>query len=72
MGVISYIFEGARPYTPVFFGIAIADYLELDLLQKILLFLAVLLVNWINFYHISIVGKGPYNAGYRYYNHNDI
>jgi hypothetical protein len=68
----SYTIEGARPYSPVFFGIAIADYLELDLLHKMLIFLAVLLITWIKFYHISIAGKGPYNAGYRYYKHEEI
>lgn len=67
VGMVSYIYEGARPYTPVFMGIAVADCFDWDILQKILLFLSILLVHYIRFYHIPIVGKGPYNAGYRYY-----
>jgi hypothetical protein len=46
--------------------VAAADYFELEMFQTILVFLLGGVVMYLKFYHIEIVGKGPYNAGYKY------
>lgn len=69
VAIISFTFEGARPYTPMFFMIFLADLLEMTLLQTAFVVLLGLVMAYLKFYHIEIVGKGPFNAGYRYYNH---
>lgn len=69
VAIISFTFEGARPYTPMFLMVFLTDLLDLTLLQTIFVVLLGLLMAYFKFYHIEIVGKGPFNAGYRYYNH---
>lgn len=50
--IVSYIYEGARPYTPVFFLVAAADYFDLELFQLILVVILGILVVVLKFYHI--------------------
>jgi len=65
--IFSYALEGARPYTPAFVFVLLADIFEFTLLQTIFVVLLGFVMIYVGFYHIQIVGKGPYNAGYRYY-----
>jgi hypothetical protein len=53
----------------MFFMVFLADLLNLTLLQTVFVVVLGLLMAYIKLYHIEIVGKGPFNAGYRYYNH---
>jgi uncharacterized membrane protein YecN with MAPEG domain len=66
--IVSLTFEGARPYTPIFLVIFVTDLLEMSTLQTVFVVLLGLLMVYFKFYHIEIVGKGPYNAGYRFCN----
>ena len=65
VAIISLTFEGARPYTPLFFLVFLADLYDLTLLQTCFVVSLGFLMVYLKFYHIEIVGKGPYNAGYR-------
>ena len=52
VSIVSYIYEGARPYTPVFFIVAVADYFDLQTIQIIGIVILGLLVVYLKFYHI--------------------
>jgi hypothetical protein len=69
---ISYRIERARPYTPLFFPIAICNYFDLYIPQTILVAITGFAMVYLKFYHIPIMGKGNFNSGYRYYNHKGI
>ena len=72
VAIVSFTLEGARPYTPLFFLIFLSDLFDLTLLQTILTVLLGLVMAYIKFYRIEIVGKGPYNSGYRIHKLNGI
>ena len=72
VALISYVFEGGRPYSLLFFFVALADYYDATLFQMGFILLIGFLIAYLKFYHIEIVGKGPYNAGYRQYKHDGI
>ena len=67
VAIFSYALEGARPYTPAFLVVLVADLLEINLLQTISIAVLGFIMIYLGFYHIEIVGKGPFNAGYRYH-----
>ena len=70
--IVSLSFEGARPYTPIFLVLFISNIFEFTLLQSGLVVVLGFLMVYLKFYHIEIVGKGPYNAGYRVHKVNNI
>ncbi len=72
VSIVSYTFEGARPYTPLFIFIFIADFFDMTIVQTICVVVLGFLMVYLKFYHIEIVGKGPYNAGYRIYKQNEL
>jgi hypothetical protein len=52
VSIVSYIYEGARPYTPIFFLVAAADYFDLEIFQTIFIVVLGILVVYLKFYHI--------------------
>ncbi len=52
VSIISYIYEGARPYTPVFFIVAAADYFDLQTFQIVCIAFLGFLVAYFKFYQI--------------------
>lgn len=55
---VSFYFEGAKPYWPVFLLILILEYFEMSNIQTVLLIIMAFMVNTIKLYEIPIPGKG--------------
>ncbi len=55
---VSFHFEGAKPYWPVFLLILVLEYLELSTIQTLVMIIAGFLLNTVKLYEIPIPGKG--------------
>lgn len=55
---VSFYFEGAKPYWPVFLLILILEYFEMSNIQTVILIITAFFVNSVKLYKIPIPGKG--------------
>lgn len=55
---VSFYFEGAKPYWPIFLLILILEYFELSNIQTVIIIIAAFFINSVKLYEIPIPGKG--------------
>lgn len=55
---VSFYFEGAKPYWPIFLLILILEYFDLSNIQTVILIITAFFINAVKLYEIPIPGKG--------------
>ena len=55
---VSFYFEGAKPYWPIFLLILILEYFEMSNIQTVILIISAFFINSVKLYEIPIPGKG--------------
>ena len=68
---LSFILEGARPYSFLLILVLILELFDFTQIQMVLILITVVLMMLLRTYHINVPEKGPYSIGHTYHQIED-